>query len=189
MKNFYISKALFAFGGSSLSLFLPLFLFSKGVSLFHIFMFHAAMNLAHSLCVVPVTRLAHRIGLVAIFGIGVVLHVTAYSLTRLLQADNLLAVYGLAGLFGLAGAFYYTGYHFILLQQQSKGSQLSNLKMISNIVNVIGPITGGFIATYWDFSAMYGIFALIMILAVLPLITVKNLLLTEKIPTDRLSSR
>lgn len=169
MKNFYLSKALFSFGNSAITLFLPLFLFQRGVFLWEIFLFYALESLTHALLVIPVGKLVQRFGIINVFAIGIILNIILFISIRLIDIQNNTVLLSLGLFSGLGNVFYWTGYHFYLVQHQSKGTELSNIKIISSIGNIVAPLLSGVIITYCGFSTMFLIFSIVMMLSVFPL--------------------
>lgn len=172
MNNIYIARAIYSFGNTALSLFLPLYLWQIQVPLWQIFLAFAVMDFVHMLLVLPTGGIINKFGLPNVFGAGIVLSVSFYSAVHSFDMREPLTLFFWSVFYGVGSAFYWTAWHCMLALKTTKGSDMSNMKIIASVMSLAAPVLAGVVITYMSFSMMFFIFGFIMMLAIVPVATV-----------------
>ncbi|XOU94417.1 MAG: MFS transporter [Candidatus Kerfeldbacteria bacterium] len=177
LKELYWSVGLMDLGVAAVTIFEPIFLFTLGYSLKEIMFFYLLVYLVYTL-ILPLFG-----KVVAHFGYE---HSILYSqffliafYVSLFAISSIPVFFYIAPLFlAIQKALYWPSYHAdftIFSNDEQRGRELSGIETLSMIVYVIGPLAGGFILVWSNFSTLFIIASALFLLSAIPLLRIKEI--------------
>ncbi len=172
IKLFYASFSIFNFASSIVGIFIPLYLFEKGYSLFFIILFFVLVQFSR-LIFLPISAwLSSAMGAKKIISLSFIGSIVFYLILD--KIDYLSNGFYLSALiYGTVQAFLYLPFLVHLSKMSpdnNRGKILGKLNIYSAIAGALGPIFGGIIISSYGFSAGFAAVILFIIPAVLLLL-------------------
>lgn len=165
IKLFYLSYGIFQFANSIVQIFVPLYFYNKGFSLFYIIIFFAITQIGR-LVLLPVSAwLSSLYGAKRVMSVSLILTIIYYVFLEKIEIVS--AVFYLSAfIFGAIQALQSLPFLVHLSKispQENKGKIFGTLNIYTSIANALGPFLGGFIISYYGFkSVFYVVIALIL---------------------------
>ncbi len=165
IKLFYLSFSIFQFANSIVQIFIPLYFFNKGFSLYSILMFFAVTQIGRLIFLPIAARLSSSYGAKRIMSASLILSIVYYVFLGKVESVSGI-FYVSAFIFGSVQALEWLPFLVHLSKMspnESKGKIYSKLNIYTTIANVLGPLLGGFIISLYGFhSVFYVVIALIL---------------------------
>lgn len=173
VRELAFSTAIREFAASAVMLFEPVFLYTRGLSLAGVISFYLVSYLVY-LFLVPLGGkfirahgYEHGILYSTPFLIGYYFSLYAFGWTPW----ALLAAVVMNGLFKM---LFYSAFHADFARfgsaRGSQGRELSAFSTLATVANVLGPLFGGLVITRWGYPVLFGIVALLLMAANIPLL-------------------
>ncbi len=171
LKLFYASISLYNFASSIVTIFIPIYLFTKGFSVNLIIIFYAISQVGRLLLLPISAYLSSAFGAKRILGIAFIIEIFYYLfLQRIVYTSHLSLVFILSALlFGVLYAFLWLPYlvHISKISpDENRGKIAAQIRIYSSIVSVAGPLLGGIIIAKYGFSYAFVLAILITIPAI-----------------------
>ena len=176
LNELYLTISIKSLALSMIGIFVPIFLWQLGYSIFTILLFFAVLAGTHSLGALPAAKLASRYGFKhSILFSRVILIIGLLFLITLEQYQWSLFIPAI--LFGSSASLFWVSYHvdFSLFSDSKKRVQeVSIAKIVSSLVTVIGPLIGGLILFFFNYTVLFVIVSSILVIGVIPLFFSKD---------------
>jgi len=178
----YITNALRTFAVSTVSLFIPIFLLEKGVSLGAIFLYLMFQYLLYIPICYSAMKFAAKKGIKhsmlmnAPFSIGYFL--VLYNIDSIQIATSWVFVFFLLSvLTAISTALYWNSYHieFAKYSKKKNAKQVGIINIVATTSSALAPLIGALIISAFGFQVMFAIVMIILLLAVFPLFLSKEL--------------
>ena len=164
----YLSAALRSFAISLLGLFLPLYLhLERGFTLQQTLGFFIFYSVSFAILTPLAAKFAARFGVKHTVLCGVPLYLIAVLLLYLLKFFPISLVI-ISAILGASQAFYWLGMHMTFLHasnRKHRGEAIGKNKGLNILSTMIGPLTGGFLITYYGFPAVFLLASIVLTLA------------------------
>ncbi len=165
IKLFYLSFSIFQFANSIVQIFIPLYFYNKGFSLYSILMFFAVTQIGRLIFLPIAARLSSSYGAKRIMSASFVLSIVYYVFLGKVESVSGI-FYVSAFIFGSVQALEWLPFLVHLSKMspnENKGKIYSKLNIYTTIANALGPLLGGFIISLYGFhSVFYVVIALIL---------------------------
>jgi len=165
IRLFYLSFSIFQFANSIVQIFIPLYFYNKGFSLFSILLFFAVTQ-AGRLVFLPIAAwFSSSYGAKRVMSVSFIFSVIYYIFLGKVESISGI-FYASAFIFGAVQALQWLPFLVHLSKispNENKGKIYSKLNMYTTIANALGPVLGGFIISSCGFkSVFYVVIALII---------------------------
>lgn len=165
IKLFYLSFSIFQFANSIVQIFIPLYFYNKGFSLYSILIFFAVTQIGRLIFLPLAAWLSSSYGAKKIMSVSFIFSIIYYIFLGNV-ADVSGIFYASALIFGAVQALQWLPFLVHLSKMSpndSKGKIFSRLNMYTTVSNAMGPLLGGFIISLYGFSSVfYVVIALII---------------------------
>ena len=165
-----------AFGSTQVFVFLPFLLFAKGIDPKVIGAFTFAFTLGGFAGKTALGRMVDRFGAKIVFYISEV--VMAVLLLVLIFAEQFYSIIGASLLLGIVTRGTVPVVQMIITEPVRESREYNDIFAINNfsrgIANILSPLLYGFIASAANISWSFGVMALVVILALVPVMLMKN---------------
>jgi len=183
LDELYLSFAIRSFAISLITIFIPVFLLSLNYPLqavFSFFVFHSAF---HTIGVFSAGYLSTKLGLKHTMLFSIPLLIIFFALLFSLESFGWPLI--ILGLFsGLHSAHYWVPYHtdFALFsKKKDRGKSLGFASVFASLFSVFGPLIGGLILLFFNFSVLFIIVIFFLFLTVAPFFLSKEVKKTVKV--------
>jgi len=172
----YWTMALRSFAVSMISIFVPLYLLQIGFSLSHTLLLFAGWSMSHVFFIIPAAKIASRFGFKHSMSFSMplfIVHLILLYSFPVLEGGWLAVAIGLSMLFaGCYRGLFFTGYHMHFLQAgdgKKRGSQISFVMILASVAQVLGPVLGGLVITFFGFKILFFLVVCVLLLSMIPL--------------------
>ena len=169
LRELYLFLFFFAFAGSLVAIFLPVFLLQLGFSLSGIAFYYAIHYTIYVVLMPLGAQFAARFGYERSLAMSTPILIVHFLL--LSQLPNYPSLFWIApGILALHKIFYWPAYHanFATFSDAgNRGTEQSWVRLIAFSSGIVGPTLGGFVALRFGFSALFIVAAASLVLAVL----------------------
>ena len=169
LRELYLFLFFFAFAGSLVAIFEPVFLWQLGFSLSGIALYYAIHYTIYVVLMPLGAQFAARFGYERSLAMSTPILIVHFLL--LSQLPNYSSLFWIApGILALHKIFYWPAYHanFATFSDAgNRGTEQSWVRLIAFSSGIVGPTVGGFIALRFGFSALFIMAAASLVLAVL----------------------
>jgi len=172
MRELYVSTAILDLGASMVAIFEPIYLWTIGFPLHHIILFYLGALIAYFFLVPLGGKFARTHG-----------YEHSLSLSTPFLVLYLLSLYAIprhpifivAAIISIAcfRMFYWPAHRALIsryTEDAESGRSLSGLSAFSILANILGPIVGGALLTFFGFPVLFTVASLIMLASVVPLL-------------------
>lgn len=165
IKLFYLSFSIFQFANSIVQIFIPLYLYNKGFSLYSILIFFAVTQVGRLIFLPIAAWLSSSYGAKRIMSISFIFSIFYYIFLGKVEGISYVFYFS-AFLFGAVQALQWLPFLVHLSKispNEDKGKIYSKLNIYTTIGNALGPLLGGYIISSYGFkSVFYVVIALIV---------------------------
>ncbi len=165
MNKIYFFQSILTFVKSLIGVFIPIYLFSLGISIPYILLYIAGTSMTYLLFAPLCVKLISKIGFKYIILISIPLY--TLQLFALNQVETNVLYVNLIWLsYGLHMSFFWPAFHSeIALNGSSKkrSSEIGTLQTLTTLVSALAPFIGGFILEYFNYNSLL-IFSIFLIL-------------------------
>lgn len=176
MKELYYFSLLFSFASAMVTIFEPIFFYRQAFSLSAIALYYAVHYVSYALLLPLGGRFATRFGLEK--SLMLCLPVYVFYLALLATLPTHRELFWIAPFFLSAHKiFYWPALHAALARagnKQNRGTELSWFSLLRYGFGILGPLVGGFIATYADFPTLFIVAAAAILGSAWPLLRTKE---------------
>lgn len=172
LRELYLFSIFFSFASSLILIFEPVFFYVQGFSLSLIALYYALHYTLYTFVLPLGGAFAARFGVERSLAISMPLFVV-YFLTLAALPDRPALFWVAWVLLTLHKMFYWPAYHADVCRYghvRGRGTELSWLFALTHGVGVLGPLTGGLIATYLGFPVLFVLAAALALAASVPLL-------------------
>ena len=169
--------------------FLPIFLLTKGLELYEVFIFEALIFALNAVIIIPAYQLNARYGIKPTMSASFIFTFLAYA--ALFFFDQLVFRYGLnftllfVAVMGSVGDVgYWCGFHvdFALKSElRHTAGQLGVIEALSISLRALAPVLGAFFVTKFSFNASFLIVMLILAVSIIPLLLSNNVKIKQRL--------
>lgn len=176
IKELYASAAIMDFAISSVMIFEPIYLYTRGYSLQKILLFYLGIYFLYFILIPLGAKFSRRFG----YEHGILAStplLILYYLSLFAIPSNVLYFYGAILFSALFKSFYWPGYHADFARFCSdgeRGREVSERQTISAVAYVVGPAIGGAIIAIGGFKVLFIIVAILILVSNLPLLSTKE---------------
>ncbi|MFZ1626966.1 MAG: hypothetical protein WAT81_04145 [Candidatus Moraniibacteriota bacterium] len=169
----FVSHTIRGIALSCVSIYIPIYFFTRGHSLFEVVGYYAVLHLSGllvALTVIP--RLIERLGLIRVFKLNYLFEITYFVLLFLLPHLPI-PIYGIAFVGGLATFFYWVPLNILLIKNadfDKMGTDLANFFALPKFFSIVGPLIGAALVYFVGFWPTFLIAMLGLVLSYLPLV-------------------
>jgi len=157
VRELYIATSMVSLAAAMVAIFEPIYLYKIGFSLEKILLFYLAVYVAYLFSIPLGAKFARRFGYEKAILLGTPF-LALYYISLFLIPEHSLFIPAAIVLFILQKTFYWPGYHADFARfgrQAERGREVSNIIIISNLVNIIGPFVGGLLITFFGFKVLF----------------------------------
>lgn len=173
----YWSVGLMGFGMAAVSVFEPIFLYTLGYSLKEIMFFYLIIYLLYALILPFFGKIIGRFGLEhSIFYSQfflIAFYISLFAITKAPVFFYIAPVF-----FAIQKSLYWPSYHadFTLFSNdKQRGREVGGLETLNLIVYIIGPLVGGLIIVWSNFSTLFIVVSVLFLLSSIPLLRIKEI--------------
>lgn len=167
------------------SIYVPIYLYTHGVSLFHIMLMYAAHSALHGLFAVLMGKhLLFRVGIKHTFALTTILFTISFVVISQGTTPLFLILWVLFS--GLADAFYATAHHSYLaltIDERSAGKEVATLSILTIATGIVTPFVGAVFILIFGFSNMFIVGSILLIISVVPLFYSPEIDISKQIRT------
>lgn len=174
VKELYLNSAILDLAVAMVLFFEPIYLYGLGISLRGIILFYLGIYLLYFFLLPLGGKFVKRSGVVASIFLGSPFLIL-YYLFLALSAHSLYFLIPAIFSFALQKTFYWPGYHTDFAQygkEMEQGREVSNSTSILLLVYIFGPLLGGVIMHFFNFTVLFTVVSLLIILSNFPLLLV-----------------
>lgn len=165
------------FGIAAISLFEPIFLFSIGYTLAEILFFYVILYGVYLVLLPVIGSWVGRLGYEHSIFYSHFFLIAAYL--TLFGISEVSALYYVAPvIFAIQKALYWPAYHAdltIFSRAGQRGREVGYIEMVSMVMMIIGPMAGGLILGWFNFSVLFIVVTGLILLSALPLLHIKEI--------------
>jgi MFS family permease len=176
LSELYMTVALRTFALSLISIFVPIYLLNLGYSLVDVLVFYIVFCVLHSVFSFFAAKLSLKIGLKHSIAMSMPFLILFYILLYTLTSYNWpLALLALVA--GAQNALFWVAFHMDFTKFSAKkvrGEEFSMLKIITSVLNVIGPMVGAAIISFISFHYLFLFVSSLLIISLIPLFYSKD---------------
>jgi MFS family permease len=168
--------AIFRFGVSLISLYVPIFMYQRGFSISHILMFFVIAAIYYTVFSIPSSKISSRFGVKHTMLMSLPLLVVYYLGLNYLNPGSIL-YYILPGVASAHSALFNIAYHLNFIQHADRDKtarQMTVLSIISSAVQFVSPFLGALIIINSGFGANFILGSVIILLSMLPLLLTED---------------
>ncbi|MFA6512241.1 MAG: MFS transporter [Patescibacteria group bacterium] len=181
MKELFFSVGILGFAVSTVALFEPLYLYTRGFSVSEILLYFAVLYAVYFLVVPFGGKIVAHIGIRRGILIASFMLIGYYISLFAMEASVWFALPAI--LFGaLQKTFYWPSFHKDFIETSdavNRGREVSVISSVLLSVSVVGPIFGGIMLTYTSFPVLFSIAIVLIFLSNIPLFSTKTTLPKE----------
>jgi MFS family permease len=172
VKELFLNSAILDLAVAMILFFEPIYLYQQGLSLEWIVLFYLGVYVVYFFIMPLGGKFAKRYG----FEHGILLgspFLILFYLSLVLAAQSFYFLIPAILFYALQKTFYWPGYHADFAhygQDFEQGREVSNITVIISAVFVLGPLIGGAIMYFFNFTVLFIIVSLLIVLSNLPLI-------------------
>jgi MFS family permease len=168
-----LSLSIFGFATALVGVFIPLILLKSGAPLWYVAGFYVVYAFLKLLCNYPVVRLIQRYGAHAGLGAGFVCSaLQMLSILGYASTGSPMMLVAAAAMLSLANSFLWNSQHIYLsrlLEKATRSSSMATMVIITQILGIIAPLTGGLIGVWLGPGWLLGVALLLILAALIPL--------------------
>lgn len=177
LKELYWSVSLMDLGVAAVTIFEPIFLFTLGYSLKEIMFFYLLGYLIYTLILPLFGKVIAHLGYEHSILYSQFFLIAFY--VSLFAISSIPLFFYIAPIFlAIQKALYWPSYHAdftIFSNDKQRGRELGGIETLSMIVYVIGPLLGGFILVWTNFSTLFIVISVLFLLSAIPLLRIKEI--------------
>lgn len=191
IKLFYLSFSIFQFANSIAQIFVPLYFYNKGFSIFYIIIFFAVSQAGRLFFLPASAWLSSSFGAKKIMSHSFILSVAYYFL--LAKVESVSAIFFVTAItFGAIQALQWLPFLVHLSKispNEDKGKIYGRLNMYSSIANGLGPVIGGLAISAWGFGYIFYLVIALIIPAIYLMVITPEVSKIRKINFKLISPR
>ncbi len=174
MNYFYATVAIMAFAESLISIFVPIYFYQLGISIYKIIFFYFFVSFLFVILSYPGAKIVSKIGVhksILFSTPFLIIYYVGLSFVTGTSNTNWL-FYTLPLFLALRMLLYNFGYHLNYITHSNKkkrGREISFILSITVGMHLLAPLVGGTITYYFGFSTLYLIGSFLLILGALPI--------------------
>lgn len=182
INELFITNALRTFAISTISIFIPIFLYQKGYSMIDICLYLITWVIIAILANYNVLKFISKHGIKHAIALSIPIIVAfflvLYNIDTLRQfLGDYVTLYLLAILKAVQAAFFFMGFHLEFAKfckKESSTKQLGIMNATATILSIIGPLVGAMVISWYGFNTMFFIIIVVLALSVVPLFFSKD---------------
>lgn len=172
MKELFLFSLLFSLASAMITIFEPIFFYQQSFSLSAIALYYAFHYITYAILLPLGGRFASRYGLEK--SLVMCLPVLVFYLGLLAMIPSARQLFWIAPIFlTIHKIFYWPAFHAALARsgdRHNRGTELSWLGFIRYGFGILGPLIGGFIVVWFDFSTLFIVAAVTILCSAWPLL-------------------
>jgi len=160
-----------------IGIFTPIYLLILNYSLSSVLFFYALTNGIHALFAFPAAKISSKFGFKHSIIFSTPLIIVFYILLLTLKIYHW-PLFLLALFLGINKALFWIGYHTNFSKvsdEKYRGEEVGFAKIFTSIFNVIGPLVGGLIITFFGFKVLFIVVSLLLFISIIPLFFFKDI--------------
>ena len=176
LRELYANLFLNKFALSLFNIFVAIFLIDLGFSIKDVLVFMIEFYAFWLLITLPTARLISKLGKKKVIGVSSILSLVVLFGMYLLEHYKLL-LYVVPLIWATAKSFYWLplNSHFAEHSDKHKvGKNTSVLVLAARVGAALGPVLGGYIATYFSFNTLFLVAGVVLLLSIIPLFDTKD---------------
>ncbi len=176
LNELYICVALRSFSTSMIGIFIPIYLWTIGLSFSSIFIFYAIISLFHAISVFFAGRFSSKFGFKHTIFFSIPFLILFYFLIYF-ASTSLLLLFSLAVIYGLQSGFFWLSFHsdFSLFSKRNERCKSTSFtKLLIKLFNVAGPAIGGLIIVLFSYEFLFIFVACLLLFSAIPLFFSKD---------------
>lgn len=183
-----IAHTLRTFSLGMISVFLPIFLYSKGYTIFEIVIFEALFFLT-SVFINPFflkfnSKLGIKIGIILSFFFTIMFYLSLYSNEALISYGKYIFLLVIFFFSKVGDQLYWMAFHLDFatkFNKKNEGSQLGIINAVPIALSILAPFLGGFLITGFSYGIVFAFVIAILFIAIFPIFYSENIKLKNKI--------
>lgn len=176
LNKIYLSESIRNLGYSMIQVFIPIYLLNHGYNLKEVVIFYIIASVAHIVLAIPAGYLGAKIGYKYLILISVPFFILFFLFFQ--NVEHLLIPFWLLSIIKeIGGTFYWVGKHSFMGFYTDKGkvgAQMGINKILSSVAKIPAPLIGGFILSFLNIHFLIITVSVLMTIAVIPLIFIKE---------------
>lgn len=191
LNKIYASESIRSLATQMIQIFIPIYLLTHGFSFVQIIAFYIISSLAHIILTVPIGYLGSKIGYKYLILLSIPFSIIFYLSLRNISGLSFFIFY-LAIVREIGGTLYWVGRHSLLgfySDKKKAGSQLGVHDILSSLAQMPAPLIGGLILAISGINLLVIVVAIILLLSVVPLISIKEEWPDNKFSVNNLFSK
>ncbi len=176
MNLFYLAIGIMNFAQSLISLFVPIYLFNLGYSIPQIIFYFILTSFVSVVLSYPGAKVVSKIGIKHSILLSVPFLIIYYLGLRSIGTYPILFIL-LPIIISFRTPLYNFSYHLNFMahsNRRKRGRQISFIMGIVLLIQVLAPLFGGLIATYYGFSVLYILGSVLLLFGTIPLFLTKE---------------
>lgn len=182
LRELYITVAIRTFALSLIGIFIPIYLYKSFFTIGEIALFYLIIFLFFGIFIIPAAKFISKKGYKHSIYISLPSMILPYLiLSYFIQIKPL--IYFAAVFLGFSIAFFWIPFHLDVARfskKKKRGKQISTYVILTTIAGALGPIIGGLILTFFNFSILFILVSILLFLSLLPLTFSKEIKTTHK---------
>ena len=188
LSELYMTVALRTFALSLISIFIPLYLLNLGYSLVDVLLFYITFCVLHSVFSYFAAKMSLRIGLKHSIAMSmpflILFYILLYTLTPYNWPLSLLALVA-----AVQNSLFWVAFHMDFTKFSTKkvrGEEFSMLRIITSVLNVIGPMVGAVIISFLSFHYLFIFVSSLLIISLIPLFYSKDIRIRHEFSLEKM---
>lgn len=176
LKELYAFSVIFSFAYALIVIFEPVFFYQQGFSLSFIALYYCLHYCIYALVLPLGGKVAARFGLEKSLVLSLPIMVVYFIVLAAIPQASWL-VWAAIVLLTAHKIFYWPAYHALFAKfsnSHNRGTELSWMRLLREGVGILGPLTGGIIATVFSFSTLFIFTAALVLMSAIPLLKTKE---------------
>lgn len=170
VRELYLNSALLDLAVAMVLFFEPIYLYQKGISLIGIVLFYLGVYVAYLFLIPLGGKFVKRRGVVHSIFLGSPFLIAYYGML-LFVGSSWLALIPAALFYALQKTFYWPGFHADFAEyghDEEQGREISSISVILLFVYVAGPMIGGAILYFFNFTVLFFVVSFLVIISNFP---------------------
>lgn len=172
LKELYVFQLIFSFAHALVTIFEPIFFYQEGFSLSFIAVYYALHYILYALALPLGGMFGARFGVERSISLSLPIFVLYFLALAGIHSYSIL-VYLAAVLLTAHKIFYWPAFHTdfaSFADKHNRGTELSWMSLLQYGVGVLGPLVGGFVATYFGFPILFTVAAVLVVCSAAPML-------------------
>lgn len=172
VRELYLNSAMLDLAVSMILFFEPIYLYQKGISLIGIVLFYLGVYAAYLLFIPLGGKFVKRRGVAHSIFLGSPFLIAYYGML-LFVGSSWVFLIPAALFYALQKTFYWPGFHADFAEyghDEEQGREISTISVILLFVHIAGPVIGGAILYFFNFTALFFVVSFLVIFSNFPLL-------------------